>query len=136
MARFENNERSSNPSIVRDREVDHRIAPAVRKPLHLYERATRNRRDGLTRLRGKNLDVRPKYLFDDAGAECLQERLLRSEPTGVEQVRLRLGLSEGLLGLRERPVEEALSVSPDHAGHALDEAEIVADAEDHQREPL
>jgi hypothetical protein len=75
------------------------------------------------------------YLLDDTGAERLHECLLRSEPTRIEQARFRSALGEGLLRLRERPVEEASSVSLDHAGHALDVAEIVADAEDHQSEP-
>lgn len=135
IACFENNKRNSKSSIVRDRDVDHRVAPAVRKPPQSCERSARNCRDWLTRSRGKNLDVRPMYLLDDTGAERLHECLLRSEPTRIEQARFRSALGEGLLRLRERPVEEASSVSLDHAGHAFDVAEIVADAEDHQSEP-
>ena len=115
--------------------MDHRVTPAVRKPPQSCERSARNCRDWLTRSRGKDLNVRPMYLLDDPGAKRLHECLLRSEPTRIEQAWFRPALGEGLLRLRERSLKEALSVSLDHAGHAFDVAEIVADAEDHQSEP-
>src|SRR5919199_6473575 len=117
--------------IVREREVDARLAALRRDAPELLQRAAFEHQRGPARRQVHDAHVAEEDAAAEARAERLGAGLLRGEALGVGRGPRgpRLGLAP--FRLREDPVREALAVALEHALDPPDVHEVAAEADDH-----